>query len=40
MHDEGCVRPCVVVSDPDVISDQRFPFVNKIDAGLAIAAPV
>jgi mRNA interferase MazF len=24
------VRPCVVVSDPDVISDQRFPLVCVI----------
>lgn len=26
-HEQRGVRPCVVVSDPDVISDQRFPFV-------------
>jgi mRNA interferase MazF len=24
-HEQHGVRPCVVVSDPDVISDQRFP---------------
>ena len=24
-HEQQGVRPCVVVSDPDVISDQRFP---------------
>jgi len=26
-HKQYGVRPCVVVSDPDVISDQRFPLV-------------
>lgn len=26
-HEQRDVRPCVVVSDPDVISDQRFPLV-------------
>ena len=26
-HEQYGVRPCVVVSDPDVISDQRFPLV-------------
>jgi mRNA interferase MazF len=26
-HEHHGVRPCVVVSDPDVISDQRFPLV-------------
>ena len=26
-HEQQGVRPCVVVSDPDVISDQRFPLV-------------
>jgi mRNA interferase MazF len=26
-HDQYGVRPCIVVSDPDVISDQRFPLV-------------
>jgi mRNA interferase MazF len=26
-HERRGVRPCVVVSDPDVISDQRFPLV-------------
>src|SRR5450432_3372469 len=26
-HEQHGVRPCVVVSNPDVISDQRFPLV-------------
>lgn len=26
-HEQRAVRPCIVVSDPDVISDQRFPLV-------------
>lgn len=26
-HEQHGMRPCVVVSDPDVISDQRFPLV-------------
>jgi mRNA interferase MazF len=26
-HEQRGVRPCVVVSDPDVISNQRFPLV-------------
>jgi mRNA interferase MazF len=26
-HEQHRVRPCIVVSDPDVISDQRFPLV-------------
>jgi mRNA interferase MazF len=26
-HEQRGVRPCIVVSDPDVISDQRFPLV-------------
>jgi mRNA interferase MazF len=26
-HEQHGVRPCVVVSDPDVTSDQRFPLV-------------
>ena len=26
-HEQRGLRPCVVVSDPDVISDQRFPLV-------------
>jgi mRNA interferase MazF len=26
-HEQQGVRPCVVVSDPDVICDQRFPLV-------------
>ena len=26
-HEQRGMRPCIVVSDPDVISDQRFPLV-------------
>jgi len=26
-HEQHGVRPCVVVSDPEVISDQRYPLV-------------
>jgi mRNA interferase MazF len=26
-HEQRGVRPCVVVSDPDVIGDQRFPLL-------------
>jgi len=26
-HEQSGVRPCIVVSDPDVIGDQRFPLV-------------
>ena len=26
-HEQQGVRPCVVLSDPDVVSDQRFPLV-------------
>jgi mRNA interferase MazF len=26
-HEQRGVRPCIVVSDPDVISDQQFPLV-------------
>ena len=26
-HEQHSVRPCVVVSDPDVIGGQRFPLV-------------
>lgn len=26
-HEQRGMRPCVVVSDPDVISDQRFPLI-------------
>ena len=29
-HEQRGVRPCVVVSDPDVISDQRFPLVGVV----------
>jgi mRNA interferase MazF len=26
-HEQRGVRPCIVVSDPDITSDQRFPLV-------------
>jgi mRNA interferase MazF len=26
-HEQRGVRPCIVVSDPDVVRDQRFPLV-------------
>lgn len=26
-HEQRGLRPCIVVSDPDVISDQRFPLL-------------
>lgn len=26
-HEQHGMRPCVVVSDPDVVTDQRFPLV-------------
>src|SRR5689334_1939414 len=26
-HEQSGVRPCIVVSDPDITSDQRFPLV-------------
>lgn len=29
-HEQRGVRPCVVVSDPAVISDQRFPLVAVV----------
>ena len=29
-HQQHGVRPCVVVSDPDVVSDQRFPLVSGV----------
>ena len=29
-HEQRGVRPCVVVSDPDVISDQRYPLVGVV----------
>ena len=29
-HEQHGVRPCVVVSDPDIISDQRFPLVCMV----------
>ena len=29
-HEQHGVRPCVIVSDPDVIADQRFPLVGIV----------
>ena len=29
-HEQRGVRPCVVVSDPDVIADQRFPLIAVV----------
>ena len=29
-HEQRGVRPCVVVSDPEVVSDQRFPLVGVV----------
>jgi mRNA interferase MazF len=29
-HEQRGVRPCVVVSDPEIASDQRFPFVGVV----------
>ena len=26
-HEQRGIRPCIIVSDPDVITDQRFPLV-------------
>ncbi len=26
-HEQRGVRPCIAVSDPDVVSDQRFPLI-------------
>jgi mRNA interferase MazF len=26
-HEQRGIRPCIVVSDPDVIADQRFPLI-------------
>jgi mRNA interferase MazF len=26
-HEQRGVRPCIVVSDPEVVADQRFPLV-------------
>ena len=26
-HEQRGVRPCILVSDPDVIADQRFPLI-------------
>lgn len=29
-HEQRGLRPCVVISDPDVISDQRFPLIAVV----------
>ncbi|MCC7368815.1 MAG: type II toxin-antitoxin system PemK/MazF family toxin [Chloroflexi bacterium] len=29
-HEQRGVRPCIVVSDPDVIADQRFPLTAVV----------
>jgi mRNA interferase MazF len=29
-HEQRGTRPCVIVSDPDVIADQRFPLVRVV----------
>jgi mRNA interferase MazF len=29
-HEQHCVRPCVVVSDPEIVSDQRFPLLGIV----------
>jgi mRNA-degrading endonuclease toxin of MazEF toxin-antitoxin module len=29
-HEQRGVRPCVVVSDPDVVADQRFPLIGIV----------
>ena len=29
-HEQRGVRPCIVVSDPDVIADQRFPLIAVV----------
>ena len=29
-HEQRGTRPCVIVSDPDVISDQRFPLLAVV----------
>lgn len=29
-HEQRGVRPCIVVSDPDVVADQRFPLVGVV----------
>lgn len=29
-HEQKSVRPCVVVSDPAVVSDQRYPLVGVV----------
>ena len=26
-HEQRVIRPCIVVSDPEIVSDQRFPMV-------------
>ena len=29
-HEQRGVRPCIIVSDPDVVADQRFPLVGIV----------
>ena len=29
-HEQRGLRPCVVVSDPEVVADQRFPLVGVV----------
>ncbi len=29
-HEQRGVRPCIIVSDPDITSDQRFPLVYVV----------
>jgi mRNA-degrading endonuclease toxin of MazEF toxin-antitoxin module len=29
-HEQHGVRPCIVVSDPDVVGDQRFPLLSAL----------
>jgi mRNA interferase MazF len=29
-HEQRGMRPCIVVSDPDVVADQRFPLVGIV----------
>jgi mRNA interferase MazF len=29
-HEQAGIRPCVVVSDPEIVDDQRFPVVGVV----------
>lgn len=29
-HEQRGLRPCVVVSDPEIVSDQRFPLIGVV----------